>query len=243
MYKIKQKFLLVISLLLLLATQANAETITIAVASNFTSTLRSLSEKFTPTCDCEIKIVSASTGKLFTQITEGAAFDAFFSADMSAPSRLVEKDLAKQESYFVYAVGVLTVVGDLNLNNTSSVAIANPEFAPYGKAAMEYINSLDYRENIKKKLVLAENASLAYQFATDRKAKSAIVPLSDSGKQENKLPVRIVPKASYGPLRQAAVIVTNSKVIEDFFSFVKSDEGRAIIVAAGYKVDTPDEKG
>lgn len=219
---------------------AAAKDLTIATTADFSATLRALSQEFKNECQCEVKIVSASTGELSRKIREGANYDAFFAADMATPSRLVEEGHGLINSYMVYAVGVLTLVGEYNLGKSKRIAVANPELSPYGEAAMQYLDTVTYTRIIKEKVVHADNVAEAYQQATDGSASSAFVPLSFSGKQENTLPVKIIPKKTYSPIRQAAIILKKSPTAEAFFAFVKSAKARELIKSAGYGVDEPD---
>ena len=225
--------------LLLFNAQAIAERLNIAVASNFTATLRSLSQHYMATCSCEINIISGSTGKLYFQITQAAPFDAFFSADEITAQRLVDDGLAFKDSYFVYAKGILAIYGETDLSKASKIAIANPKLAPYGKAAMEYLNTLDNAAEIRSKLVYAENVAQAFQFSWTGATQSSFVPLSySSRKMKKELALQPIPASTYSPILQAAVINNDSQSIRQFFAYLKSTEAKKIIRNAGYEVAT-----
>src|SRR6056297_2187391 len=119
-----------------------ADSLTLAVAANFKPVLQRLNEDFKHDTGIEIRLSSASSGVLATQILHGAPFDVFFSADAERPAQLIAGGLAAADASFCYASGRLALVGgqlaDL-ARATSSVAIANPATAPYGTAALEVL--------------------------------------------------------------------------------------------------------
>lgn len=231
--------ILFITLQFALTLQATAEPLTIAVTADFSATLDSLSQEFKKQCKCEIKLVSASTGELYTRIMNGADYDVFFAADMSAPTKLVEEGKALIDSFMVYGEGILTLTGQVDLNKAKTIAIPNPELSPWGEAAMKYIDSLAYSRLISRKLVYTDNIADAWELARKGSAMAAFAPLSMSGKPDNTMPVKIIPQGVYVPLRQAAVILKESPTATALFAFIKSEKGRELITLAGYRVDKP----
>nr|VFJ44176.1 MAG: molybdate transport system substrate-binding protein [Candidatus Kentron sp. FW]VFJ58183.1 MAG: molybdate transport system substrate-binding protein [Candidatus Kentron sp. FW] len=245
---------------LLLSPPLLAETVHIAVASNFVATLRLLTTAFGIDSPHEFKISSASTGKLFAQIKHGAPFDVFLAADAKRPGLLAADGYADPKSLFTYALGRLALwrpvgVGD-NLTGpeilnrtTGRLAIANPKTAPYGKAAEETLRALGLWKDWQPKLVRGENIAQTYQFVASGGAESGFIALSQFpghgvSKEESKKPrgqLWIVPLSLHAPLRQQAVLTaqgTNNRGAGKFMGFLKSPKARKIIRTQGY--DLPD---
>lgn len=223
---------------------AAAEKLTFAVSLDFIATFEQLAEEFKKSnsdCRCEIKIVSGPSGELLEKIRAGAKYDAFFAADMEGPSRLAEEGLALINSYYVYAEGILTVVGELNLGKAKKIAIANPKLSPYGKAALEYLDTVSYPAITKAKVVELNDVDTAYKQVNEDKVSTAFVPLSFSGHPKNALPVKIVPQHAYVPVRQAAIILKSGAITEAFFAFIKTEKAQELIKSTGYTVDEPGE--
>ena len=152
-------------------TGAMAESATIAVASNFATTAEKLAASYMAASGNELSIISGASGKLFAQITTGAPFDAFLSADQKTPLKVIEAGLGLPDSRFTYARGVLavwTVQQDADLSDPKAallaarhVAIANPDLAPYGKAAKETIENIGISDAIAGQIVTGENIGQA----------------------------------------------------------------------------------
>nr|VFJ75754.1 MAG: molybdate transport system substrate-binding protein [Candidatus Kentron sp. FW] len=245
---------------LLLSPPLLAETVHIAVASNFVTTLRLLTTAFGIDSPHEFKISSASTGKLFAQIKHGAPFDMFLAADAKRPGLLVADGYADPQSLFTYALGRLALwrpvgVGD-NLTGpeildrtTGRLAIANPKTAPYGKAAEETLRALGLWKVWQSELVRGENIAQTYQFVASGGVESGFIALSQiprdrASREEWKKPrgqLWIVPLSLHTPLRQQAVLTvlgTNNREAGEFMEFLKSPEARKIMKTQGY--DLPD---
>ena len=171
---------------LLQAQQSNK--ILIAAASDMKFALDSIVTVFKKTHAGNVDITYGSSGKLFEQISNGAPFDIFFSADINYPKQLHKKDLTTSEVY-AYGVGRIVLWSkkvDPNTEGMKSllsptikkVAIANPAHAPYGKRAAEALNDYNVSESVKGKLVFGENISQTAQFITTGAADIGIVALS-----------------------------------------------------------------
>lgn len=231
------------------AAPAQADSATVAVATNFAPTAEALAADFAGATGHEITVTAGATGKLYAQIGAGAPFDAFLSADRKTAEKLVGDGLAVADSRFTYATGQLVLWSanpDLDLNDpvaalkaATHVAIANPELAPYGKAAMETIDSLGLTADLKDKIVLGENIGQAQTMAASGAAELGFVAASAlAGKEEGV--AWPVPAASHAPIRQDAVLLTRGEANEaakTFLAWLASPEARAAITATGYGVE------
>lgn len=170
----------------------------------------------------EAKVTYGSSGTLFAQIDNGAPFDLFLSADARFPRQLIERGKAEKDSLFLYAIGHLVVwtpkdspldVQGLGIKSllepkARKIAIANPEVAPYGAAAVAALKSLGVYEQVSGKLVLGDNVAQAAHFAQSGAADAGVISLSlalspkmrDAGKHWD------VPIDAYPKLEQAGVI-------------------------------------
>lgn len=224
-----------------------AKEITVAVAANFHSTIKELKKHYEQKSPHRLIIVPGSTGKLYAQIMNGAPFDLFMSADKLRPV-LLEKDLIKQTGQrFTYAVGRLALWsaqnnlvdqnGDILQSATiHKIAIANPQLAPYGRAAQEVLESLNLDE-LKAKLVLGESVSQAFHLTSNGSAELGFIALAQL-KDENK-PVNgsywIVPEKYHRPIEQQAIILSDNEVVKSFVDFLKSKQARDLITSLGYQ--------
>jgi molybdate transport system substrate-binding protein len=184
--------------------------------------------------------VFGSSGNFFQQIENGAPIDLFFSANLDYPKKLEAAGLTVPETYYQYARGklVIWVPKDSQLNLESGIqtlldasvkriAIANPEHAPYGQAAVAALKSERLYDILKEKLVLGENASQAASFAASGAADVGIVPMSLalSPNMKDKGRYVEVPASDYPAIEQACVILAGSKnkqAARQFMSLVRT---------------------
>lgn len=241
---------LLISLLLLPAS-AQAGTITCAVASNFTNTLREIVTEFEHASGHTVRIVSGSTGKLFAQIIHGAPFDVFLSADTRRPRLLEEQQQSVPGSRFVYARGQLALWSQeftrtgssardiLERGSFKRLALANPKTAPYGQAAKEVLSSLDLWNVLKPKMVRGENIGQAFQFTATGNADWGLVALSQvkDPHLKNKGTHFVIAPELYAPLDQEAVLLKrarNRDISRQFLEFLKHKTTVSILHRYGY---------
>lgn len=241
-----------LALSLLAHPASHADEAIIASAANFTDTLEVLETRFEQTTPHRIRIVSGSTGQLFAQIRQGAPFDVFLAADSDRPARLVETGLAPADSRFTYAIGRLALwspqPGRLDALGPEGVAgldfrrlaIANPELAPYGRAAMDVLDQLELSTNFDDRLVRGENIAQVLALAATGNADLAFIALSQT--RNPRIPAGsfwTVPSSLHTPIRQDAVLVSRAQdnaAARAFLAFLKSDDARALIRQAGYEV-------
>lgn len=194
---IRTCFLYILSLYFL-TTHAlvEAENVHIAVASNFTHTMKELITEFEKQSTHTIKASYGSSGKIYAQIQHGAPFVLFFSADHSKPLALYEQGLTLAKP-FTYALGSLALWSNnkelimavknnfitnhkaaLVLGQFNKLALANPKLAPYGSAAVEVLENLGLTATTKNKWVMGENIAQTYQFVSTGNADLGFVALS-----------------------------------------------------------------
>lgn len=219
-------------LLVILSTPSWAnQPIRVAVASNFKPTLEKINATFEQESGREVRLSSASTGVLYSQITHGAPYDLFFSADRETAERLVRE--REGSSAFCYALGRLALAGgglDKLGDARQSVAIANPATAPYGRAAVQVLARPSFRSGQKRKLVRANNVAQAYQYWHSHAVELAIIPLSLAPESAPRIPAQW-----HDSLEQYAVILQAGTTLGTYLKWIRSDTVRELIIEAGYE--------
>ena len=236
-----------------LVTQAEAQQsnkILIAAASDLKFALDSVVNAFKTKNAGTIDVTYGSSGKLSEQISNGAPFDLFFSADITYPNQLKEKGLTISDIY-PYGVGRIVVwskkinpqtegIKSLLQPSVKKIAIANPAHAPYGKRAEEALTYYKMSEATKDKLVYGENISQTAQFVTTGAADIGIIALSlalsPTMKHENGN-YYLVPENSHQPLVQGVVLTNHAKgndLAVAFLQFVKSNTSQEILRYFGF---------
>ena len=234
--------------------RAQGKEIRIAAAADLTLAMGELSERFEKQTGTKVSATLGSSGNFFSQLQNGAPFDLFLSADIDYPKKLEAAGLAEPETLCVYAIGrivIWTPVGtklDVTkegwkaLLNASveKIAIANPEHAPYGRAAVVALQKAGIYESVKAKLVYGENISQAAQFVQSGNAQAGILAMSlalspamRDGKRWE------IPADMHPALEQGAVMLKdarNKDAARTFLEFVKSESGRATLAKYGFEV-------
>ncbi len=235
---------------MLTAGHASAADINVAVAANFTEPAKEIAAAFKQKTGHTAVLSFGASGPFYSQITQGAPFQVFLSADDARPKKLVEDGLAVSESRFTYAIGKLVlwsktpnlVNGEATLKNASfaKLSICNPTAAPYGAAAVEAMKSIGVYEAMKPKLVEGASITQAYQFVETGNAELGFVALSQLA--GNEAGSRwLVPQELYPPIRQDAVLLksaADNEAARAFIGFLKGPEARAIIEKYGYVLDS-----
>lgn len=205
--------------------------------------------------DVAVKPTYGSSGNLFMQIDHGAPFDLFLSADRAFPRRLVENGRADAETLFPYAEGVIVVwaprdspvpVGELGLEALTDarirkVAIANPEHAPYGRAAVEAMTSLGLYDAVRAKLVFGENVAQAAHFVESGAADAGVIALSlaRAPPMRDKGHYVEVPAAAYPAIEQGGVVPAGARHRREALllrDWLLSPAGRAILGRYGFRL-------
>ena len=232
---------------------STAEDLLVAVASNFSAPMAELVMRFEAQTDHKVEVAYGSSGRLFAQISNGAPFQIFFSADQDKPERLLVSGLAVPGSSFTYATGALVLwnaddkaeVSDesaLSQDARARIAIANPRVAPYGTAAIQAIESLALSEVVAGRLVLGENIAQAYQFVDSGNASLGFLAKSqvfrDGSLREGS--AWEVPGDLHTPIRQDAVLLKSAEDCQpclQFMEFVQRPEQRTLLAGWGYRFD------
>lgn len=229
---------------------SQAESITVAVASNMKPAFTDLIADYTATHPGDvIEVTYGSSGKLATQIANGAPFDLFFSADTVYPAALAKAGLTTGRQQ-VYAVGHLVLwsltpqLGKLPLKILPGVvinkfAIANPATAPYGKRAQEALQHEGAWDALKDKLVLGDNISQTAQFVDTGAADAGIIALSlvMGPELKGKGTWTRIPEAWHQPLDQGFVVLkpaANKALAKDFAEYVKGKPAQLIMYRYGF---------
>ncbi len=237
------------SLALLVVQAAGADPLTVAVASNFRVAAEAISTQFTSETGHEVRLSFGSTGKLHAQLLHGAPYDVFLAADIQSPRLIEASELGVDGSRFTYAIGYLVLWSTVDERADCSMAlddlgdahlaIANPEAAPYGRAAKEYLVNTGYWEQVDAQLVYGENVAQALHFAATANARYAIIAKAQA--IDPKLPATgcswTIPTDSYSPIEQQAVLLqraADNPVAIAYLQFLQSTESRDTIRQLGY---------
>jgi molybdate transport system substrate-binding protein len=230
---------------------------TIAAAANLNFALTEIANQFARQ-GTGVELVFGASGTLTRQIQDGAPFEVFLAADEEFPNQLTAAGLTR-DAGVVYAVGRLVIFApkgspltvDERLNGLSQLlkagrvdrfAIANPEVAPYGRAAEAVLKKHGLWDAIRPKLVLGDSISQAAQFATTGNAAGGLIAYSlvlapgfgDRGTYA------VIPDADYPPLRQRMVLLKKaSPVAERFYRYMQQRDAHAVLTRHGFSVPPP----
>ena len=232
---------------------AHAEPLTVAIAANLKYVFDDLATEFKKETGIETQSVLNASGKIATQVRNGAPFDVFMSADMEFPEGLYKEGYAvTPPKPYVYGLLVLWTQKDVDLAkgvagladaSVGKVAIANPKVAPFGKQALKALDYYKVRGSVEPKLVYGESITQVSQYVDTKaadvgfSAKSIVVAPETAGKGK----WVEVPAESYDPIAQGVVILkhgseTNGEAARKFYGFVLSEKARAIFAKNGYKL-------
>ena len=228
---------------------APAAEVSVAVAANFTKVAEELAVAFKVAAGDELKLSFGATGALYAQITQGAPFEVLLAADNKRPQKAVEDGFGVAGTAFTYAIGKLVLYSPgvdvedgaavLQAGAFDHIAIADPQTAPYGAAAVEAMVALGVSRALQRKLVMGENVSQTLQFVESGNAELGFVALSQvlgrTGVYQWPVPAEL-----YTPIRQDAVLLKTGEAnpaARAFLDYLKSDEAITIIERAGYEVD------
>ncbi len=207
----------------------------LAAAADLQPLLPSLLESFRTQTGIQVTTSYSSSATLATQIENGAPFDLFLSADSASPDRLVHEGLTTEASPVRYARGTLVIwtrndspytslsVKTLRDPSLESVAIANPNHAPYGRAAVAALHALGLTQTLASKLRTAENIAQAAQFAESGSAQIGLISLTYALSPRLRREGHYIemPRDSYPPIEQAAVILKRTGHKEEAQAFLK----------------------
>lgn len=228
---------------------ATAASTNIAVAANFTEAAKEIAAAFAASTGHEAILSFGATGQFYTQITKDAPFEVFLAADDKRPARAVDEGYGVPGSVFTYAIGQLVLYSAdenrsldadaLARGDFIKIAIANPETAPYGVAAVQTMTTLGVHDTLKPKIIQGQNIGQTYQFVQTGNAELGLVALGQVS-QTRGGSRWAVPQALYDPIRQDAVLLkkgSDNPAAIAFIEFLKSDEAGGMIEKYGYALD------
>ena len=231
-----------------------AQEITVAAAADLQFAMQDVAARFQKETGKTVKVIYGSSGNFFQQIQNGAPFDMFFSANLDYPKKLEAVGLTEPGSFYPYAKGkiVIWVRNESKLDLSSGmkvlldpsvkkIAVANPQHAPYGQAAVSAMQNEKIYDRVKDKFVLGENISQTASFVVSGAADAGIVALSLALSPDMKDKGRYaeIPADEYPPIEQACIILGFSKSKEtarQFLSFVKTAAIGDVLKSYGFDV-------
>jgi molybdate transport system substrate-binding protein len=235
------------------AKQSPPSVLTIAAAADLKFALDDLVKQFEEKYPAtKVNVTYGSSGNFFAQFQNGAPFDLFFSADIGYPRKLAEKGLGADD-VFLYAIGCIVVwvpkdspvaVDKLGIKallepSIRKIAVANPEHAPYGRAAVAALKALNVYDQVASRLVYGENIAQTAQFVQSGAADVGILALSLAVAPQMRDAGRFwqVPLDAYPRMEQGGIILKSAKNLETaraFRDFVLGDHGREVLKHYGF---------
>ncbi|HLI63089.1 MAG TPA: molybdate ABC transporter substrate-binding protein [Terriglobales bacterium] len=244
-------------LLLHLLLPLRAQEIKVAAAADLSYAMKDLAQRFEQRTGNQVLLSFGASGNFYSQIQNGAPYDLFFSADVDYPKKLAAAGWIEDLSLRTYATGRLVLwvsnrspldpqtlqMGLLLQPSVRRVAIANPQHAPYGRAAMAALEHFGMKDKVAGKLVLGENISQAAQFVESGNAQAGLIALSlalspamrETGKYWE------LPQDAYPQIQQGAGILSSSRhkpAAQAFLDYVTSPEGAAVLERYGFRTSS-----
>jgi len=226
----------------------------VAAAADLQFALQDIAARFEKESGKAVKLSFGSSGSFFAQLQNGAPFDVFFSANLDYPRKLEAAGLVEPGSYYEYATGKIVVwvprdskldvsPGLRSLLNPAvkKIAIANPQHAPYGQAAVAALKKEGIYDKVAKKFVLGENISQTASFIVSGAADVGIVALSLALGPNMKGNGRFteIPSDDYPPIEQACVVLKSSQVkaaSQEFLQFLRRPEIQLLLQGYGFSM-------
>ena len=230
------------------AAPAWAREVQVAVAANFTEPAKAIAAAFAASSGDKAVLSFGASGPFYAQITHGAPFEVFLSADAERPQKLEQDGLGVAGTRFTYAVGRLVLFSKapglvdaqgavLAGGHFDKLALADPAAAPYGQAAVETLQHLKLYDVLKPKLVQGASIAQAYQFVATGAAELGFVAQSQVADEAGGSRW-LVPEADHAPIEQQAILLKTGEAdpaAKAFLDFLKGPQARAIIRRYGYE--------
>ena len=234
-------------------TSANAQAGTIAVAANMKDAFLAIQNEFKLDNKADFRVVYGSSGNITAQILNGAPFSLFISADENYPLELFKRKMTVDEGK-VYAIGKIALLSKKSsgitlgsskadlikaLRQANKIAIAKPELAPYGKAAVDYLKAEGLWDLAKDKLVYGDNISIATMYVASGAADVGFTALSLAlspgiAKETQHL---VLNTALYEPIQQRMVLMKNApRDVVALYQFMQSHKAQSILRSFGYAI-------
>jgi len=231
-----------------------AQEITVAAAADLQFAMQEVGTRFQQESGKTVKLIYGSSGNFAQQLQNGAPFDMFFSANLDYPRQLEAAGLTVPGTFYQYAIGKIVVwaPNDSKLDLSSGlkallnpsikkIAIANPQHAPYGKAAVAAMQKENIYDQVKDKFVLGENISQTASFVASGSAEVGIIALSLalSPNMKDKGRYAELDAGDYPAIEQACVIMRSSKnkdIAQQFLKFIQSSPIRELFKKYGFAI-------
>lgn len=228
--------------------RAASQEITVAAAANLTDAFAELGKEFTARAGVRVTFSFGATADLARQIEHGAPFDVFASADVEHVERLNRSGLVTPGTNKVYARGRLVLwippgsnltlgrLEELTRPEVERVALAKPDVAPYGRAAVEALRATNLWPQVEPKVIYGQNVSQAKQYAATGNAEVAFIPRALVKPNEGR--AIEVDERLHQPIDQAIAVLKDSPhqdAAQSFVSYVLGPEGQALLERYGYK--------
>jgi len=245
------RLLNLIAAFLLCSGSAFAQVTTIAVAANMKDAFLEISTAFRATGKPEMRVVYGSSGNFTTQIMNGAPFNLFIAADEHFPLELYKNGKTVDEGA-VYAIGKLAIIAKKSsgiqlldskagiakaIQGANKIAIAKPDLAPYGKAAVEYLKAEGLWDLAKNKLVYADNIGVATTYVVSGAADVGFTAasLANSSEVVKETSFMLVDSKLYEPIKQRMVLIKGApQEAVDLYRFMQTPQAKAILQKYGY---------
>ncbi|HYM77904.1 MAG TPA: molybdate ABC transporter substrate-binding protein [Candidatus Dormibacteraeota bacterium] len=255
--KSSHRALIVVCLLLtptlLCSQEQRAPQLTVAAAADLSAALQNIGSSFEKQTNIKVRLSFGASGALTQQIHNGAPFDLFFSADMDYPRQLIAAKEADAASLYQYAEGklVVWVPADSPLDvehkgmdalldpSVQKISIANPQHAPYGRAAVAALRHAGIYDRVADRLVMGENISQAAQFVESGNAQAGFVALAHAvaPTMQGKGKYWVVPADYHPALAQGVIVISGSqhkKEAAQFLEFIKTKEAADVLRRYGF---------
>ena len=235
---------LLLCILTALCTNALAGEVTVAVTNNFDFTAEELKTQFEAISGHTVTLVKGPSSAHYNRILQGENFDIFLSDDAERPGNLEANELGRRFTYasaklVLWSVDNRRLTPDLlQEKDFQLLAITNPRLSPFGRAAEEFLKSIDVWEDIQDKLVIGDNIGQTYQFAISGDVELALIAYSQiiygiymqAGSHWQ------IPDTYYTPMEHQGVLLTDNPAAQEFIQFMQSTRGQQIILGNGYLV-------
>ncbi|WP_205168299.1 molybdate ABC transporter substrate-binding protein [Bacillus pakistanensis] len=222
-------------------TEKPSKTLTVAAASSLNNAFNELGQVFEEKSNISVQFSYASSGQLTQQIKQGAPFDVFASAEIYYLEDLAKAGFVEQNTISTFGKGRLilyhpdhpNLIDDFNVlldNDVHHIAIANPEFAPYGKAATEFLKEIKLYEQVQEKVVWGENIRQTYQYVKTGNASIGIVASSLITRKDH---YSKIDSKFYNPIEQSIGVISsspNKEEAREWINFLNSKQAQDILV-------------
>ena len=221
----------------------------VAVATNFTEPAREIAAAFRAATRHVATLTFGSSGQIYTQLSHGAPYEVFLSADPDRPAKAEQDGLGVPRSRFTYALGRIVLYSRtpglvdakgavLSSSRFQKIAIADPAAAPYGIASVQTLRRMGVYDNVKSRIVMGASITQTFQFVDTGAAELGFVALSQviniaGGSRW------VVPATNHAPINQQAILLHTGQAnpaARAFLDYLKTPAASGIIRRYGYEL-------